>query len=73
MNRVSSRNDFGHDDSTINIVNVVIIIIIILYSLQSKVISTASALETTTFSSLRIVCEQIEDGVSIVTRSPGDH
>jgi len=29
MNRVNSRNDFGHDDSTINIVVVVIIIIII--------------------------------------------
>ena len=29
MNRVYSRNDFGHDDSTINIVVVIIIIIII--------------------------------------------
>jgi len=29
MNRVNSRNDFGHDDSTINIVVVIIIIIII--------------------------------------------
>jgi len=28
MNRVNSRNDFGHDDSTINIVVVTIIIII---------------------------------------------
>jgi len=28
MNRVNSRNDFGHDDSTINIVVVIIIIII---------------------------------------------
>jgi len=28
MNRVNSRNDFGHDDSTINIVVAVIIIII---------------------------------------------
>ena len=28
MNRVNSRNDFGHDDSTINIVMVIIIIII---------------------------------------------
>jgi len=27
MNRVNSRNDFGHDDSTINIVVVIIIII----------------------------------------------
>ena len=31
MNRVNSRNDFGHDDSTINIV-VAIIIIIIFYT-----------------------------------------
>jgi len=29
MNRVNSRNDFGHDESTINIVAVIIIIIII--------------------------------------------
>ena len=27
MNRVNSRNDFGHNDSTINIVVVIIIII----------------------------------------------
>jgi len=30
MNRVNSRNDFGHDDSTINIVIAIIIIIIII-------------------------------------------
>ena len=30
MNRVNSRNDFGHDDSTINIVMAIIIIIIII-------------------------------------------
>jgi len=30
MNRVNSRNDFGHGDSTINIVMVIIIIIIII-------------------------------------------
>jgi len=30
MNRVNSRNDFGHDDSTINIVMAIIIIIITL-------------------------------------------
>jgi len=30
MNWVNSRNDFGHDDSTINIVVVIIIIIIIM-------------------------------------------
>jgi len=29
MNRVNSRNDFGHDDSTINTVIAIIIIIII--------------------------------------------
>jgi len=32
MNRVSYRNDFGHDDSIINIVVVIIIIIIIICS-----------------------------------------
>jgi len=30
MNRVNSRNDFGHDDNTINIVMAIIIIIIII-------------------------------------------
>jgi len=30
MNRVNSRNDFGHYDSTINIVKAIIIIIIII-------------------------------------------
>jgi len=30
MNRVNSRNDFGHGDSTINIVMAIIIIIIII-------------------------------------------
>jgi len=30
MNRVNSRNYFGHDDSTINIVMAIIIIIIII-------------------------------------------
>jgi len=33
VNRVNSRNDFGHDDSTINIVVAVIIIIIIITTL----------------------------------------
>ena len=31
MNRVNSRNDFGHDDSTINIVIAIIIIIFLFY------------------------------------------
>jgi len=30
MNRVNARNDFGHDDSTVNIVTAIIIIIIII-------------------------------------------
>jgi len=30
MNRVNSRNDFGHDDSTINIVHVIVVVIIII-------------------------------------------
>jgi len=36
MNRVNSRNDLGHDDSTINIVVVIIIIIIIIIKLHSE-------------------------------------
>jgi len=35
MNRVNSRNDRGHDDSTINIVMAIIIIIIIIIMLWS--------------------------------------
>jgi len=34
MNWVNSRNDFGHDDSTINIVMAIIIIIIIINNSQ---------------------------------------
>ena len=37
MNRVNSRNDFGHDDSTINIVMVIIIIIIIIRSVLPSI------------------------------------
>jgi len=36
MNRVNSRNDFGHDDSTINIVMAIIIIIIFSPPAQSR-------------------------------------
>ena len=31
MNRVNSRDDFGHDDSAIHFVVVIIVIIIIIY------------------------------------------
>ena len=34
MNPVNSRNDFGHNDSTINIVVVVTVIIMVARSLQ---------------------------------------
>jgi len=36
MNRMNSHNDFGHDDSTINIVMAIIIIIIIAYYTVSQ-------------------------------------
>ena len=36
MNRANSRNDFGHDDSTINIVMAIIIIIIITCLLSKR-------------------------------------
>ena len=35
MNRVNSRNDFGHDDSTINIVMAIVIIIILAVNVAS--------------------------------------
>jgi len=42
MNRVYSRNDFGHDDSTINIVVVIIIIIIIIIRMLAKLLVACS-------------------------------
>jgi len=36
MNRMNSRNDFGHDDSTINIVVVIIIIAFLTPVLNSQ-------------------------------------
>jgi len=47
MNRVYSRNDFGHDDSTINIVMAIIIIIILLFFLFFKPTSTNPQAEKT--------------------------
>jgi len=41
MNRMNSRNDFGHDDSTINIVMAIIIIIIIFYFFIPQVVKIA--------------------------------
>jgi len=43
MNRVSSRNDFGHDDSTINIVIAIIIIIIIIYHNSLNIVLEAKS------------------------------
>jgi len=37
MNRVNSRTDFGHDDSTMNIVMAIIIIIITAYILTTTI------------------------------------
>ena len=36
MNRVNSCNDFGHDDSTINIVVVIIVVIVVICRYQHK-------------------------------------
>jgi len=41
MNLVNSRNDFGHDDSTINIVMAIIIIIIIIIKRRVSVCPVA--------------------------------
>jgi len=37
MNRVNSRNDFGHDDSTINIVMAIIVVVIIMYTVIAAI------------------------------------
>jgi len=42
MNRVNSRNDFGHDDSTINIVMAVIIIIVLCLCMSVSLASRGS-------------------------------
>jgi len=42
MNRVNSRNDFGHNDSTINIVMAIIIIIYIDKTEKSVQLSSES-------------------------------
>jgi len=33
MNRVNSRNEFGHDDSTINVVVVIIVITVVVVAM----------------------------------------
>ena len=43
MNRVNSRNDFGHDDSTISIVMAIIIIIIHKHEASGNFSSSLSA------------------------------
>jgi len=45
MNRVNFRSDFGHDDSTINIVVVIVIIIIIIILIIVITRGTTSALQ----------------------------
>jgi len=35
MNRVNSRNDFGHDDSTVNIVVVIIVVAVIIIAFSA--------------------------------------
>ena len=42
MNRVNSRNDFGHDDSTINIVMAIMIIIINAHACVADIVFIAA-------------------------------
>ena len=42
MNRVNSRNDFGHDDSTINIVMAIIISIVLCLCMSVSLASRGS-------------------------------
>jgi len=74
MNRVNSRNDFGHDASTINIVMAIIIIIMalrmhsvacLLQHIKTSISCTCtyySVLETTL--SIRAVSKQLRKGTS---------
>jgi len=48
MNRMNSRNDFGHDDSTINIVMAIIIIIIIIIIITPGIPATQKIAGSTT-------------------------
>jgi len=52
MNRVNSRNNFGHDDSTINIVMAIIIIIVVELSCQH--VATIDVPYMGTFSNSRV-------------------
>ena len=45
LNRVNSRNDFGHDDSSINIVVAIIIVIIISGSPDAKSLKLMSMVD----------------------------
>jgi len=55
MNRVNSRNDFGHDDSTINIVMAINIIIIITVIIIITIIITLAVdnMSTTRFPNIQ--------------------
>jgi len=60
MNRMNSRNDFGHDDSTINIVMAIIIIIIIIITpgipATQKIAGSTTGLQRITF---RLRCNHL--------------
>ena len=59
MNRVNSRNDFGHDDSTINIVliiNIVIIIIIAVISAKLALFSLCCKSRCIKTANMQIIC-----------------
>jgi len=58
MNRMNSRNDFGHDDSTINIVMAIIIIIIIAPGIPAtqKIAGLTTGLQRITF---RLRCNHL--------------
>jgi len=66
MNWVNSRNDFGHDDSTINIVVVIIIIIIIMDHSLVDTAATARLLPQ----KLTIRYDTIRDAILTCARKP---
>jgi len=66
MNRVNSRNDFGHDDSTINIVMAIVIIIVSLkYTSRGHFLQPAGSMScewlSRTLCSLRLATTLLKD------------
>jgi len=60
MNRVNSRDDVGHDDSTINIVVVIIIIIIIYQQLATEITDRRLWSQAVSEQCIKLLCTETQ-------------